>query len=46
MRPTEPLEEHGIVNDVIVPIVASGAGGAAAGATGAAVTNWLRKKDK
>ncbi len=42
----EPIEERGIVNEVIVPIVVSGTGGAAAGAASAVVTNLLNKKDK
>jgi hypothetical protein len=42
----QPPEERGIVNEVVVPIVATAIGGAATGAAGAAVTHLLKKKDK
>jgi hypothetical protein len=44
--PGEPLEERGILTEVIVPIAASGVAGAAGGAANAVVSNLLKKKDK
>jgi hypothetical protein len=46
----EKIEEHGIVTDVVVPIVQTGVGGAVAGAANAIVSNAINKpkdeKDK
>jgi hypothetical protein len=44
-RPTPDMEEKGILGDVIVPLAASGLGGAAAGATNAVVTNILKRPE-
>jgi hypothetical protein len=38
-----PIEHKGIVTEVVVPIVASGVGGAAAGAANAIVSDAIKK---
>jgi hypothetical protein len=41
-----PIERKGIVTEVVVPIAASGVGGAAAGAASAIVSNAIEKPKK
>jgi hypothetical protein len=41
-----PLEERGIVHDVIVPIVSNGVNGAIAGAAGAGAAHLLKSSKK
>jgi hypothetical protein len=41
--PPGSLEEHGLVTDVVVPIVAGGVGGAVSGAVSATVSNHLNQ---
>jgi hypothetical protein len=38
-----PIEHKGVVTEVVVPIVASGVGGAAAGAANAIVSDAIKK---